>query len=67
MAPIVFRGHLTALDDRLETPPPVARIAKIVELVSSEILDDVLRAEFQQKMVAVFGPANKNGQAANAI
>ena len=66
MAPIVLRSHLTALDDRLETPP-VARIAKIVELVSPEILDDVLRAEFQQKMVAVFGPANKNGQAANAI
>ena len=66
MAPIVLRSHLTALDDRLETPP-VARIAKIVELVSPEILGDVLRAEFQQKTVAVFGPANKNGQAVNAI
>ena len=66
MAPIVIRSHLTALDDRLESPP-VARIAKIVELVSPEILDDVLRAKFQQKMVAVFGPANKNGQAVNAI
>jgi len=61
MASIVLRGHLTALDDRAATQP-MARLAKIVELVSPEILDEVLRAEFQQKMSAVLGAPNGNGR-----
>jgi hypothetical protein len=66
MAPIVLRSHLTALDDRVATQPMV-RLAKIVELVSPEILDKELRAEFQQKMSAVFGAPNGNGRTSNSI
>jgi general secretion pathway protein A len=66
MAPIVLRSHLTALDDRVATQP-MASLAKIVELVSPEILDKELRAEFQQKMSAVFGAPNGNGRTSNSI
>lgn len=65
MAPIVLRGHLAALDDRAATQP-MARLAKIVELVSPEILDKELRDEFQQKMSVVFGAPNGNGRTWNS-
>jgi general secretion pathway protein A len=59
MAPLVVRGHLTSLGDPLKTPPKT-NFEKLVELVSSEILNDSLRAGFQKKMSAVAGSLNGN-------
>jgi hypothetical protein len=50
----VVRAHVTSVGDSLKTLPK-ASFEKLVELVSSEILNNVLRADFQKKMSAVAG------------
>jgi type II secretory pathway predicted ATPase ExeA len=54
MAPIVVRNHLTAVLDSSEMLPKTS-FEKLVELVSVEILNDALRAGFQEKMSALAG------------
>jgi general secretion pathway protein A len=59
MAPLVVRSHLAALGDAVNALPN-ARLEKLVELVSPEILNDVFRMAFRQKMSAVIGALNGN-------
>ena len=57
MAPIVVRGHLKGLGDAFSTLPN-STLEKLVELVSPEILNDALRADFKKKMSAVISALN---------
>ncbi len=57
MAPIVVRSHLAALGAALNALP-AAKCEKLVELVSPEILNDVFRVAFKQRMSAVIGALN---------
>jgi hypothetical protein len=54
MAPLVVRSHLESLGGALNVLP-TARCEKLVELVSPEILNDVFRVSFKQRMSAVIG------------
>jgi general secretion pathway protein A len=57
MAPLVVRSHLATLKGALNVLP-TARCEKLVELVSPEILNDVFRVSFKEKMSAVIGALN---------
>jgi hypothetical protein len=57
MAPLVVRSHLSTLGGALNALP-AARCEKLVELVSPEILNDVFRVSFKQRMSAVIGALN---------
>jgi len=65
MAPMVIRDQLTTLSHSSATLPK-GSIERLVQSVSSEILDDVLRAAFQEKISALVGTLNGNGRNANA-
>lgn len=54
MAPLVVQSHLATLGGALNVLP-TARCEKLVELVSPEILNDVFRVSFKQRMSAVIG------------
>lgn len=59
MAPLVVRSHLKALGDDLNALPN-AQFEKLVDLVSPEILNDIFRMAFKQRMSAVIGALNSN-------
>ena len=65
MAPRVIRDQLTTLGNSSATLPK-GTIERLVQSVSSEILDDVLRAGFQKKISALVGTLNGNVRNANA-
>ncbi|MGZ8495421.1 MAG: ExeA family protein [Candidatus Binatia bacterium] len=65
MAPRVIRDQLTTLGTSSATLPK-GSIERLVESVSAEILDDVLRAGFQKKISTLVGTLNGNGRNANA-
>ncbi len=65
MAPRVIRDQLTTLGTSSATLPK-GSIKRLVESVSAEILDDVLRAGFQKKISTLVGTLNGNGRNANA-
>ncbi len=50
IASVVVRDQIKALGESLETFPQ-ERIPELVELVSQEILDESLKARFQQRML----------------
>lgn len=57
MAPMVIRDHCTTLNSSSATRGSIERL---VQSVSSEILDDGLRARFQNKISALVGSLNGN-------
>jgi general secretion pathway protein A len=61
MAPFVVRSHLRALGDTLHALPS-ASCEKLVELVSPEILNEMFRVTFKQRMSAVIGVLNTKRQ-----
>jgi general secretion pathway protein A len=65
MAPLVIRDQLTTLGNSPETLPK-GSIERLVQSVSLEILDDVLRAGFQKKISALVGTLNGNVRNASA-
>ena len=65
MAPMVIRDHFTILNNSSGTLPK-GSIERLVQSVSSEILDDMLRARFQDKISALVGTLNGNVRNANA-
>ena len=65
MAPMVIRDHFTTLSNSSATLPK-GSIERLVQSVSSEILDDILRARFQQKISTLVGALNGNVRNANA-
>ena len=65
MAPMVIRDHFTTLSNSSATLPK-GSIERLVQSVSSEILDDILRARFQKKISTLVGTLNGNVRNANA-
>jgi hypothetical protein len=65
MAPMVIRDQLTTRSNSSATLPK-GSIERLVQSVSSEILDDVLRAAFQKKISALVGTLNGNVRNGNA-
>ena len=65
MAPRVIRDQLITLGNS-SAPLPKGSIERLVQSVSAEILDDVLRAGFQKKISALVGTLNGNVRNANA-
>jgi len=65
MAPLVIRDQLTTLNNSSATLTK-GSIERLVQSVSSEILDDVLRASFQKKISALVGTLNGHVRAANS-
>jgi hypothetical protein len=65
MAPMVIRDQLNTLRNSSATLTN-GSIEGLVQSVSSEILDDVLRASFQKKISAVVGTLNGHVRAANS-
>lgn len=65
MAPLVIRDQLTTLGNSSATLPK-GSIERLVQSVSSEILDAVLRAGFQNKISVLVDSLNGNVRNANA-
>jgi general secretion pathway protein A len=63
MARLVVRERLTLLGNSANLPK--GAVEKLVESVSSEILDDVLRARFKKKMSTLVGSLNENNENIN--
>jgi hypothetical protein len=57
MAPLVIRDQLATLGNP-STNLPKASLEKLVELVSREILDDLLKIGFKERMSAAIGTLN---------
>jgi type II secretory pathway predicted ATPase ExeA len=66
MAPLVVREQLTALDHS-SLNVPQGRLEKLVELVSSEILDDLLKTRFQEKMASVIGTLKRGNSHSTVV
>jgi general secretion pathway protein A len=58
MAPLIIREHLTALRNSSLTMSE-GSVERLIELVSSEILDDLLKIAFKEKMSSVVGTLNR--------
>jgi type II secretory pathway predicted ATPase ExeA len=58
MAPLVIRDRLTLFGDSVSMSKDT--VAKLIELVSPEILDDVLRFRFQTKVSALVEKLNRH-------
>ena len=65
MAPMVIRDHFTTLNNS-STALSKGSMERLIQSVSSEILDDILRARFQNKISAFVGTLNGNVRNANA-
>jgi general secretion pathway protein A len=63
MAPLVIRERLTLFGNSANLSK--GTVEKLIELVSPEILDDVLRARFQMKMSTLVGTLNGNSEKIN--
>lgn len=60
MAPLVIRDQLATLGSSSANLPK-ASLEKLVELVSREILDDLLKMGFKERMSAAIGTFNRTG------